>query len=677
MNKQFKLVLLTILVGLFLASNLLANNGATPQLPLEYFVKLSDARSVKISPDGKHLVVIYKKDGRDLFAILDSQTMNPISAIGVRGSGGSVGQVFWANNERLVYTVTKSSGSNKTTYSTGELFGVNVDGSKHTIIFGYRSGEKQTGTRLKKKKADYGNHEIIDYLEGDERHILISFYPWKLFGNVWRQNPTAIPTIQKLNIYSGKMKKVGYLPSAGARAITDSEGAVRFSVAVDKNNERVIHYKKNNESEWELFSLDTLTGSSFQPVRFSKDDGRIYFSADVDGGTNALYSLNLKDKSIVKIFHDEKVDIANYMFDFSRRQIVAVYTQLNLPKYHYIDKSDPKAKLHQQLMQAFAGSDVVLTSATSDGGKMIAFVYSGNNPGDYYLFDTKTLAADYIISQSSWVDPNHLSTIEPIEYVTRDEVTIHGYLTRPKNSQGKKLPTVVLPHGGPHGVRDYWQYDWEVQLLANRGYAVLQVNFRGSGGFGETHLKAGYGKWGTLMQDDITDATRWLVKQGIADPRRICIYGTSYGGYAALMGSVREPDLYQCAIGSAGVYDLPMLYEEGDIAKYSLSGVAFLKDAVGENKEDLRSRSPVHNVKKIKANLLIVHGARDERAPIEQAESLKDALDKVNKPYEWLEMGNEGHGYYDVNNRIKVYAKILEFLDKNIGKNSTSQASGK
>ena len=236
---------------------------------------------------------------------------------------------------------------------------------------------------------------------------------------------------------------------------------------------------------------------------------------------------------------------------------------------------------------------------------------------------------------------------------------------RPRG-KAKQYPLVVIPHGGPHGVRDYWQYQTEVQLLANRGYAVLQVNFRGSGGFGLAHQEAGYGKWGTLMQDDITDAVYALITDNIVDKNRMCIYGGSYGGYSALMGTIRTPDLFKCAIGSVGVYDLPLMFKEGDITN-TKSGLAYLKNVLGENQEDLKQRSPSYNVDKIKANILLIHGKQDERAPIEQVESLKSAMDKHNKKYQYLEISDEGHGYRDPKNKALVFKTILSFLDENIG----------
>ncbi|KAA9134082.1 S9 family peptidase [Marinihelvus fidelis] len=635
------------------------------QTTIEEFTRLPSSRDVKISPDGKHLSAVFRRDGEDLLGVLDRATREPIASFKVSGKGRAVGEVTWVNNERIVYTVTESYHWNKQRFSNGELVGVNVDGKKHRLIFGYRSGESTLNTRIQKNKANYGNQEIIDLLEDDEDHILIAFYPWRLVGNMWMHDPGAQTLIYKLNVYTGKTKKVDVLPYANARAITDSQGVVRFAVAVNDSNNIVISFKPSAKADWQEWQPEDLDAEDVTPLSFTADDQKIYMLANVEQSTQGLYLFDFQTKAFEQVVHDEDVDITMLIRDFSDHRVVGVGTDLGLPKYSYLDGNDKKVQLHRMLLKAFPGQDVVITSATEDGALAIAFVYSDTNSGHYYLFETESLQASYLLSKRKWLDPDAMAPTKAMTFETRDGETIHGYVTLPRG-KGTNLPLVVLPHGGPHGVRDYWGFDWEVQLLASRGYGVLQVNFRGSGGFGLDFEKSGFGKWGTLMQDDITDATLALVESGVADASRICIYGHSYGGYAALMGAVREPQLYQCAIGSMGVYNLPMMFKEGDIPDRA-SGLAYLKQALGEDQADLQERSPAYNADRIEADILLIHGARDERAPIEQAESLKSALDDAGKSYQWLEIGDEAHGYYDEDNRLAVYEKVLTFLDANIG----------
>jgi dipeptidyl aminopeptidase/acylaminoacyl peptidase len=229
----------------------------------------------------------------------------------------------------------------------------------------------------------------------------------------------------------------------------------------------------------------------------------------------------------------------------------------------------------------------------------------------------------------------------------------------------------VLPHGGPHGIRDTWEYDWEVQLLASRGYSVLQVNFRGSGGYGMDFEQAGYREWGAKMQDDLTDATRWAIEQKIAPADRICIYGASYGGFAALMGAEREPDLYRCAIGYAGVYDLQLIVDSADSADSSFTR-AYFERVLGSDVAKLRAQSPVTNARNIKAPVLLIHGKADNTADYEHAKRMRAALEANQKKFEWLALGGEGHGVYDEGTRREVYERILQFLDANLMKAPTA-----
>lgn len=666
MNKIF--LVCSILLSLFFGiRSVLANEV----IEIEDFAKLPDARNLQISPDGKYLSVVFNKSGREFLGILDRNTRKVVKTLGVKGKRRAVGEVRWVNNTRLIYSVTTHNAEYKTVFESGELMGVNVDGSKHQLIFGYKAGEKQVGKRGKVIKAAFGSHQIIDMLVGDNEHILIAFYPWKASNRYWRHNPDATTTIYKLNIYTGQRFRFDSLPLPDSSAITDHSGELRFSIGENDDNELVIHYKEVGSTKWKQFDTLGFEGKIARPLSFAQDNNHVYVSANVKLGTRALYLFDLKKRTFEKLFHNPVVDISRFIFDFSGRKVVAVASELALPEYHYLERKDPKAKLHRFFKKSFKGSDVLITSETNNAGYVIALVYSDINPGDYYLYDTKNKKAQYLLPRRSKIYPEFMSKTNLFEVKVRDGKTIHGYLTLPKE-QSKQLPLVVMPHGGPHGVRDEWGYDWEVQLLASRGYAVLQVNFRGSDGFGLSFKEAGYGKWGTLMQDDLTDATLRLIDQGIADPTRICIFGASYGAYAALMGAVKEPSLYKCAIGSAGIYNLPMMFVEGDIAERK-NGVAYLKEAIGEDLGDQKRRSPVFNVDKITADILLIHGAKDERAPIEQVESLKQAFDTIGKKYQWLEVPFEGHGYYNEGNRLKIYTKILKFLEHSIGSKSSDK----
>ncbi len=321
------------------------------------------------------------------------------------------------------------------------------------------------------------------------------------------------------------------------------------------------------------------------------------------------------------------------------------------------------------LEKAFAGQNISITSRTRDGSLMLIKVDSDINPGEYYLFNTHSKKADFLWANNSWIDPRQMHSMRPVEITAGDGLTLKGYLTLPGDNtltaNSTAHPLVVLPHGGPHFVRDFWKYNPEVQLLANSGYAVLQVNFRGSSGYGKVFEKKGYRHWGDDMIRDIIDMTNWAIEQGYASQDRVCIYGASYGAYAALMASVRAPDLYQCAIGYVGLYNLEYMHEKGDIPDF-WGGSGFLDKVIGRDKTRLQEFSPVNHVEKIKAAVMLIHGNNDRRVPIIHAKKMRDALKKSGKDVTWLSYGNSGHGVWDVKNRTQLYRSILRFLEKHI-----------
>lgn len=255
--------------------------------------------------------------------------------------------------------------------------------------------------------------------------------------------------------------------------------------------------------------------------------------------------------------------------------------------------------------------------------------------------------------------------MRPIDLLARDGLRLHGYVSQANGSAGKPLPMVVMPHGGPFGIRDRWGFNEQVQMLANAGYVVLQVNFRGSGGYGMKFAEAGAQQWGGTMQDDVTDATRWAIAQGIADPKRICVYGGSYGAYAALMGVAKEPGLYRCAIGYVGVYDLPTMHSHGDIQQRG-SGETYLREWIGEPAA-LGAVSPNRIADRIKVPVFLAAGGEDERTPIEHTKMMEQALRRAGVPVETLYYPNEGHGFYVEANRKEYYTRLLAFLSRHLG----------
>jgi dipeptidyl aminopeptidase/acylaminoacyl peptidase len=505
---------------------------------------------------------------------------------------------------------------------------------------------------------------VISTLPSDPDNILVAEQPWRLVGNSWWTNPDARPTIKLLNVRNGRKRELGEAPVASAQLLVDSREQVRFAVGCDARGKLAVAWRPQAEAAWQEFALPGFRSDTIKPLGFNTDDSAVHFLAVPEGKSHrALYRLTLASGAVDKLSQTDDAEVVDAVMDLRNERVIGYETYTDKLARAWIEKDDPSARFYRALERAFPGQTLEITSATSDGALAVAFVQSDVNPGDFYVLDTQALKADFIRASRAWIDPRTMRPREPITLQARDGLQLHGYLTRPAGPPPH--PMVVLPHGGPHQARDLWEFDGDAQLLANRGYAVLQVNFRGSAGFGIDFMSSGYKEWGARMQDDLTDATRWAIENKIAAPDRICIYGSNYGGYAALMGAAREPGLYRCAISFAGSYDLEVLQGSRRL-QGSRSGRTYVEDALGDDPAQLRARSPIHLASSIQAPVLLIHGTEDIRADINQAHAMKTALERSGKRFEWLSLKREGDWIYDEETRREAYQRILAFLDTNL-----------
>ncbi|MEQ2351892.1 alpha/beta hydrolase family protein [Pseudoalteromonas piscicida] len=632
---------------------LAAKAFAKQEIPLESFSKGSEFSDVKISPNGEYLSFITKREGKNTLGFLQLDKFKLIHAVRFNDNA-QIGRYEWVNDDRVVLEKEYIRGWKDHPEFHGELFGVNVDGSRGKYLVGYQ-GEGQTGSRLRKATPLYGTSYILDPLVNDENKMLIVTYPW-----TGSKEPTT--RVYEVNVHTGVRRKVTNSPKKMGRFLTDHQGEVRAVVSEDDDGNSLVFIREEAGSKWAELTLENNL-DDFWMHGFDKSGTSVYLSASTAGEPMAFYKLGLESKKLTHVFQDKVVDPTKVWIDPIDKSPFAIELDPGYPTYAFIDESADWSQRLKSLIASIPGNQIRIVSSTRDGGQVVVFASSDTNPGDYYLYDSKANKMKYLASARGWIKPNQMSTVEPVKFTSRDGLTIHGYLTTPINAEKKNLPLIVMPHGGPHGPRDYWQFDPEVQMLASRGMAVLQVNFRGSGGYGDAFEVLGYQKWGKEIQYDIIDGTRDLISKGIVDKKRICIMGASFGGYSALQSAILEPDLFQCAVGVVGVYDLPLMFEEGDVAQRS-SGVAYLERVLGTDEKQLKAFSPSYNVDKLKVPVLIVHGGEDQRAPIEQAESLIDALKKADKPYQYYLLEDEGHGFYKPEHRLKYFKKVLEFLEE-------------
>lgn len=632
--------------------------------PIEHFIERDAFFDIKISPDGKHLAANMPVERGSALFMLDTETLVKKGHF-YAGRDLEVADFWWASNERLLISPAQRFLGDEAPTLTGEIFAVNVDGNQPTALVGYRADDGRRHTRIKSRESERVWAEPIDLMPGAERHALVQIEPWST-----RMSNYA--SIERLDTRNGRRSKVAMSPVTRARFITDAQGNLRFAQGLTSENQLELYHLPPGSDRWDLLHSQAQSGQQAYALGFSSDGSVAYLQVSRPEGPDAVERLVLATGERTEIYRHPRLDPAGTIPSMDGNAVLGVYVRDPHVSLHFFEPDHPEAGLRGSLAHAFKGHDVFITSATEDGNKAILFVYSDRNPGEYFLFDRQTKHARHIGSRGRSLVPEQMGQTRLVHIEARDGMRLDGLLTLPAGGAEKNLPLVVHPHGGPFDVRDSWGFDPHVQLLATRGYAVLQVNFRGSGGYGRAFIQAGYKQWGGAMQDDLTDATRWAIKEGIADARRICIYGASYGGYASLMGAAREPDLYACAAGDVGVYDLESWSRNVDFQQLRW-GRNYLRDAVGT--EGLREISPVRLASQIKSPVFLAAGENDRRAPVQQTEMMEAALKNGGVPVQTLYFRGEGHGYYSSDNKLKFYTELLAFFDRHIGAGSAAAAA--
>ncbi len=632
-------------------------------LPTEYFVKDGDYLDVALSPSGKRLAAQARVNGMVVMAVIDRASNQVVG--GVRPEADSaIHSVDWINDERLVFSYAAEVYGLDQPVATGELFGINYDGSGRELLAGYRASDARTGSRLSNKESDRSSFFLVDTLEGEAKHVLVIEYPWSKDGRLWYDNRQKLPTVSRLNVNSGKKKTVEVLPFRNAYPYVSRDGTLRFVTYENEAGLAEAAYRENRDAEWQslagvfdlademiVVGLNDAGNAAFLKGRFGED--QFY----------TIYRLDFANKSYDALFTDLDADIVDWIEDPATGEIVVGKSERAKPRYHYAAVDSSIKTTHKKLAKAFAGQAVDIVSATDDGSELMVRVSSDTNPGEFYIFDTDTNKADFFWANMSWIDPRKMRPMIVDDVTTEDGLKLPVRLTLPEGDG--PAPLIVHPHGGPHGVADTWGFNHEVQLLASRGYAVLQVNFRGSGYFGDRFMKAGYQEWGGKMIEDIATATHWAMQRPDIDETRVCAYGASYGAYAAYMLAVREPDLLTCTAGYVGVYDLNIMFSKGDIPQ-NWGGLGYLQRVLGTDPARLAEFSPVNHADKIQAETLLIHGDADRRAPIAHARAMRKALQDAGTEPGWIRLDQSGHGAGSLENRLELYEGLLAFLDSNL-----------
>jgi dienelactone hydrolase len=557
----------------------------------------------------------------------------------------------WVTNTRLVVEKGTERGPFDAPVSNGEVLAVEMDGSKSEYLYGHQMFK--ASSRGERYGDDYGYGLIQDIPRARNGHIYLA-------SHLWEGSHSQLYDIDSRN---ANRRLMADLPHPDLGFLIRNDGKASYAFGHDEQYEPLLFRQDEGSGNWTR--LGGL-GRRYWPLDFSRDDRQILVDWSPDGGPDKLVREDVASGKRVVLFEDATGSYGTLLYGPDQDLPFGAFTSIGKPEMRYFDENSEGTRLHKLLSAQFPGQSLYFVNFSDDGNTLLFRVFSDRDPGSYYLFDRKTMKADLLISAREEIDPEQMAPQRPISFKARDGLVLHGFLTMPAHPEGSKVPLVLLPHGGPFEVYNNWYFDNDAQFLASRGYAVLQVNYRGSGSRGPAFRDAGYRQWGGKIQDDLVDGVRWAVSTGDIDGERMCVYGASFGGYSALMLAAREPSLFKCAVGYAGVYDLSLVHKPQN-NRWDESTANYFKKTVGADKGELDRYSPALLADRITVPVMLVHGGQDKFAVVENAEKMREALITAGRPPEWFLAPGEGHGFYTTKNRTEFYQRLEAFLAKHIG----------
>jgi dipeptidyl aminopeptidase/acylaminoacyl peptidase len=639
--------------GLLLAAAVLSrlhgagDPGPVPRLPIELFFDDQSIRQAVVSPDGSMVAMIAPNNGRYSIAVLD--TKDGKLSVPAHFKDENINSVFWKGNDRLLFTSSIDG------HEIPLLASIDLLGKGYKRILEPRRTKDDFS-------LFFGN--LLDRYPTSDEHILITGYTSE--SDARKINPSGArnltPTVYKVNVKTGRRAQVVGLDRDYSGGWFDPAGNQRLSTRTEGKTLSFLT-RTRNDHPWQVLKTFDVTDVRWDIQGLLADGHTAYLVDSTTEDRGVLRSLDLDTGHLSEpLFAPPEGEIVRVTFSPKRDRLLAVTYEGEKTHTRWFDAR------WQGIANAIEGQNpqhgVSIVSISDDEKRFIFRVYSDHDPGQYMLGDLKGpgLRVQLITAVRPAVKPATMSPMTPVKFAARDGLEIHGYLTKPVGVADRSSPLLIMPHGGPFGIRDSWGYNPEVQFFANRGYAVFQVNYRGSGGYGRAFEHAGYQEWGGKMQDDLTDAVKWAVAQGLADPERIGIIGASYGGYAALAGVAMTPELYKVGVNYVGVSDLRL------ITRYDLrtdaASLAYFSKAVGRDPALLSARSPVDHVENIRVPTLHAYGRNDPRVEFSHWEVLEKALKKHGKTYEILIENREGHGFAKQETAFKYYGAVEAFLAK-------------
>ncbi|MEQ3695791.1 MAG: prolyl oligopeptidase family serine peptidase [Pseudomonadales bacterium] len=640
----------TIALGLLLALASMQVNAELPE-SFEPLLDGRDFRNLSVSPTGEYFSVVQKRDGRNTLIILSRETMQPVQSVRYEESDNiEVSYGYWIDDELYAYAVLTEINEGQRPQDVGDLFLLDVATGDNERIW-YYQGNYEDNAR---GRGDLirGGMQVLSSLPDDPNNILVSIMPWE------KADGGVRPSIYRLELATGDMKKMVTGPARGAAFLTNREATKAFSWAVTPDYETRYFHRGRNE-RWAEIDVDLPGGFYAQSV--TADGDFVFGMSQIGDDLNA-------PQQLVKIALQTGAVTVEDEFGFVS-SVDINYDRDGYPEFAQWVADKPEFKMYQEtkaarivggFVRSFEGYSVTLSGADDNSENFTIHVGSPGINGEYYVWEADKGQARFLVGSADAIDQLGLNSFEAINYESSDGVQLQGWLLMPRSGEPKGLVNYI--HGGPHGPYIPFGFDGRMHMMSELGYAVFAPNFRGSGGYGLNFEEAGYLQWGTRMLDDMREGAEFVqANYEVGD--KVYIMGGSYGGYASAQSIVRHNDYYDCSVIIAGVFDLAQQLETWDAGSGFNTG-GYENKAIGSDPEFLRTNSPIHNLDKINVPFMIVHGREDTRTPMVGAETMIEALEQTDLDYEYYFYDKEGHGLYFKENRLDQYEKVQAFLQR-------------
>lgn len=631
------------------------NHANSNNLGYKEFAHLPMLQHARVSPDGKHIVAVLNSEKGPSVVVSQFASTDILTIAQLLKNKDRIDSIFWVTNERVLISSSQSVRQGKNRHRLSSYFAINIDGSN---VLKIQAREAQEATSWERKMVAY--IRLISTLPDDKENILVQVYDHRDKANA----------VFKVNVDTNEFTKQFSNSYDVNSWFANNEDMIQFGIGSKKNEPEVtqIWFRNTEADQWKMIrELRAFEGETFEPVLVK--DGKLWVISDRINKRDAIWEYDPSTGEYTKeIYSHDLYDIDGVVYAQDRKTpIGATYTA----HYQEIDYFNSlEQSLSKMVKGSFKNYHVSIASMSDDSKKLLVSAENDNSPSKYFWLDLTKKAGGFWFSRYPYLEGKTLSTKQPFTFEASDGMKIHGYLTMPSGlKSGEKPPLIVHPHGGPIGPRDDQGFDYLTQFLAAQGYAVLQTNFRGSGGYGSRYLTAGYKQWGKKMQQDVYDNIEWLKAQNIVDDKKACFVGWSYGGYAALTAAYQKPDNFNCIISIAGISDLEKLAYRSSRKRGNLK--AQIIEQIGDPEDDkvnkeLKQLSAINQLHRIKAPLLLVHGKNDTQVHYGQSENFYNAAVQAKLDVKYIEFENGTHYLDEEQNRLEAFEEIQNFLHKHL-----------